>query len=74
MQSVTNHPINDKMLIAMSGITKVFVGEVVETARTVMDEWNETGPIRPRHIREAYRRLKNAGKLVYLNQKSPFIR
>jgi len=35
----------------------------VISARTVMDEWGETGPIRPRHLREAYRRLKSKNKV-----------
>ncbi|KAL8143159.1 hypothetical protein V2J09_016191 [Rumex salicifolius] len=51
------------MTIAVSGIAKMFVGELVETARGVMAERNESGPIRPCHIREAYRRLKLEGKV-----------
>jgi hTAFII28-like protein conserved region len=119
MQSVASSSINQTMSIVMSGITKVFVGEVTETgmtvswswwvrlgkvggrwqaggsgleecigkeectwksdlgkgkrvgrhldslARTVMDEWKETGPIRPRHMREAFRRLKEKGLVPY---------
>nr|AFK33824.1 unknown [Medicago truncatula] len=49
--------------IAISRIAKVFVGEVVETARTIMKERKETGPIRPCHLREAHRRLKLEGKI-----------
>ncbi|KAK6915331.1 TAFII28-like protein domain [Dillenia turbinata] len=49
--------------IVMSGIAKMFVGELVETARVVMTERNDAGPIRPCHIREAYRRLKLEGKV-----------
>jgi len=63
MQSITGSTVSPKTGIVMAGITKIFVGEVVETARTVMDEWNETGPIRPRHLREAYRRLQISGKI-----------
>ncbi|GJU29979.1 transmembrane protein 194 [Tanacetum coccineum] len=47
----------------VSGIAKIFVGELVETAGMVMTERKETGPIRPCHIREAYIRLKLEGKI-----------
>ncbi|XP_059656296.1 transcription initiation factor TFIID subunit 11 [Cornus florida] len=51
------------MTIVVSGIAKMFVGELVETARMVMTERKESGPIRPCHIREAHRRLKLEGKV-----------
>ncbi|KAF3450119.1 hypothetical protein FNV43_RR06199 [Rhamnella rubrinervis] len=51
------------MTIVASGIAKMFVGELVETARMVMAERKESGPIRPCHIREAHRRLKLEGKV-----------
>ncbi|KAM7500433.1 hypothetical protein LguiA_024847 [Lonicera macranthoides] len=51
------------MTIVVSGIAKIFVGELVETARMVLMERKESGPIRPCHIREAYRRLKLEGKV-----------
>ncbi|GKV26284.1 hypothetical protein SLEP1_g35617 [Rubroshorea leprosula] len=51
------------MTIVVCGIAKLFVGELVETARIVMTERKESGPIRPCHIREAYRRLKLEGKV-----------
>lgn len=51
------------MTIVVSGIAKMFVGELVETARVVMNERKDSGPIRPCHIREAYRRLKFEGKV-----------
>uniref|UniRef100_A0A7N0UUQ2 TAFII28-like protein domain-containing protein n=1 Tax=Kalanchoe fedtschenkoi TaxID=63787 RepID=A0A7N0UUQ2_KALFE len=49
--------------IVVCGIAKMFVGELVEAARIVMTERNESGPIRPCHMREAYRRLKLEGKI-----------
>ncbi|CAN1166542.1 Transcription initiation factor TFIID subunit 11 [Linum perenne] len=49
--------------IVVCGIAKMFVGEVVETAKIVMAERKDSGPIRPCHIREAYRRLKLEGKI-----------
>ncbi|PSS05049.1 Transcription initiation factor TFIID subunit like [Actinidia chinensis var. chinensis] len=51
------------MTIVVSGIAKMFVGDLVEAARVVMTERRESGPIRPCHIREAYRRLKLEGKV-----------
>ncbi|EGC36608.1 hypothetical protein DICPUDRAFT_12712, partial [Dictyostelium purpureum] len=63
MQSVLSAPVNQTSAIVMGGIAKVFVGEIVELARTIMEEWRENGPIRPRHIREAYRRLKESNNI-----------
>lgn len=58
-----SNKISMPMTIVVSGIAKIFVGELVETAKVVMTERKETGPIRPCHIREAYRRLKLEGKI-----------
>lgn len=63
LQSIAGCPISMPMTIVMSGVAKMFVGELVETGRMVMTERNERGPIRPCHIREAYRRLKLEGKV-----------
>ncbi|CAO2178766.1 unnamed protein product [Urochloa humidicola] len=49
--------------IVVSGIAKMFVGELIETGKVVMTERKDSGPIRPCHIREAYRRLKLEGKI-----------
>lgn len=54
------HQINNNAVIVVAGVAKVFVGELVEEARRVMDEMGETGPIAPFHIVEAHRRLKAA--------------
>lgn len=62
--SITGSPkISVPMTIVVSGIAKMFVGELVETARVVMNERKDSGPIRPCHMREAYRRLKLEGKV-----------
>ncbi|ERN20538.1 hypothetical protein AMTRI_Chr01g112160 [Amborella trichopoda] len=63
LQNIAGCPISMPMTIVMSGIAKMFVGELVETGRVVMTERNESGAIRPCHIREAYRRLKLEGKV-----------
>lgn len=60
---VGSQKISVPMTIVGSGIAKMFVGELVETGRIVMRERKESGPIRPCHIREAYRRLRREGKV-----------
>lgn len=59
MQSLTGTPISQNVVIAMSGIAKVFVGELVEEATKIQSRYGESGPIEPKHLREAYRVIKH---------------
>ncbi|KAJ2957261.1 hypothetical protein NQZ79_g7003 [Umbelopsis isabellina] len=58
VSQVLNQPCSPTMALAVAGFAKVFVGEIIEKAREVMSDWNEEGPLRPDHIREAYRQYK----------------
>lgn len=48
---------NPNFIIAVSGVAKVFVGEMVKEAKDVQRGWEQEGPLMPSHVHEAYRRL-----------------
>ncbi|KAF9967871.1 hypothetical protein BGZ73_000340 [Actinomortierella ambigua] len=56
--TILNQQVSQTMAFVVAGFCKVYVGEMVEKAKEVMDEWGHVGPIRPEHLREAQRRYK----------------
>jgi len=58
VSSVLNQQISPTMTFVVAGFGKVFIAEIVEIAREVMDERGDSEGIRPDHLREAYRRIQ----------------
>ncbi len=56
---------NEEFVLVVLGVTKVFVGEIVELARQIMTERDETGSIQPHHLQEAYRRYRNSNWIQF---------
>lgn len=61
MVKTLDQQVNQNSVIVVAGIAKVYVGELVEEARRVMEGLGEDGPVQPSHLLEAQRRLKAAG-------------
>lgn len=48
---------NPNFTIVLTGIAKVFVGELIEEAKAVQAQWGDRGELLPSHVHESYRRL-----------------
>ena len=70
MQTVCGISMSQNVVIAMSGMAKVLVGELMELGCQARDSRGETGPLQPKHIREATRKMRQSKKLPNSRPKS----
>jgi hypothetical protein len=71
--------VSNTIQIAFHGIAKIYAGELVEEAKSIMIEEEgrkegKFGPIRPRHLREARRRMIQRGILQDYKPKQSVLR
>ncbi|KAJ8908144.1 hypothetical protein NDN08_008238 [Rhodosorus marinus] len=65
-------PPSDPFIIAVKGLAKVFVGEIVENALDIQKEWGDAGALHPKHLREAYRRMDRDGNILHQRKRTGF--
>jgi len=65
LSSLSNFPVHDdKILIVLCSLAKMFVGQIVQESRSVASSMGDSGPLRPQHIRRAFKKLESEGAIV----------
>ena len=64
MESVIGTPVSEEMVIITGGVTKLYLGEIIELAKEIQFMWGDGGPLAPCHIREAYRKIKREDRIA----------
>jgi len=71
MQTIGGNAVNQNVIIAMSGIAKVYAGEIIEKALEIKQSdpnANQHRSIEPRHIRRALRQMHNTPNIYMPNR------
>mmetsp|Transcript_12584 Transcript_12584/g.37842 ORF Transcript_12584/g.37842 Transcript_12584/m.37842 type:complete len:145 (-) Transcript_12584:2988-3422(-) len=73
-QTIVGQQVSVNMALVMCGISKVFVGELIETARQVAEEQGQQGPLQPHHIQDAFQQLDREGRIPHLQSNNSPLR
>lgn len=72
ISTIIGQAVNPNIVIGIAGLSKVFIGEMVEEAKKVQKELNDEGPLLPSHIHEAHRRLFKKLPNMKMKPKAPW--
>ncbi len=65
---------DDKILIVVCSLAKMFVGEIIQESRAVASAAGESGSLRPEHIRAAFKKLEAQGHVMRRGSMKRFFR
>lgn len=74
MQTITGCSVSQNVVISVSGIAKVYAGEIIEEALDVMEKSGEPGPLQPKHLREAIRHMRSRNQIPIGKYTKPFFK
>lgn len=72
ISNIIGQAVNPNIVIGVAGLCKVFMGEMIGEAKNVQKENQQTGPLLPSHIHEAYRRLYKKIPNMKVFKKAPW--
>ena len=74
--NLTGVSLNANGLIILSSIVKMFIGELTECSRSLLDEqgYSQLDEIRPKHVFESARRIHSKTKMIRNKQFKKFKR
>ena len=61
MDALAGKAVNPNVVMVLCGVTKMFVGELVEHARKIAARGGHHGPLLPVHIYEAHEAMRGSG-------------
>jgi hypothetical protein len=67
LSSAHNVTAGDLTALILAAVSKIYLGELVEEARAIMTHRDEIGPIQPMHLKLAYQKLVDQGKMQFYN-------